>query len=417
MRTPMAKAVGVDLSTTNSVIAAWQGGEAAVIPASAGSLITPSVAVFTDTGEPLVGQLARRQAIPNPKGTVYSAECSTGRCFDEVPDEAKADGFDTVPDEHGKARSARRRTSARWCCESSPTTWATRDGGDHHRDHPFQRRPTRGAPRTPDAWRASTCCVYQRADRARTRLRSGQEAARDRARLRPGRRYLRRRRWRARSAVNGGRQSLVRRRLRPAPGGPPCRQISAGERHQLAQGPACAAVGGKGRDRAELGDPNTSSPASSSTSRSTSPALAQRFQVVAVPTLVPARHGSGDVPPGWCRAAPVPELCRCGGDHRGPRLSSPAHGRRTLMATIPDPHMAMVRPVTPRTPEGCEECLMERSPWVHLRLCLTCGHVGCCDSSPRKHARRHAGSAGHPIVQSFQPGEDWRWCYVHEAMV
>lgn len=197
MRTPMAKAVGVDLSTTNSVIAAWQGGEAAVIPASAGSLITPSVAVFTDTGEPLVGQLARRQAIPNPKGTVYSAECSTGRCFDEVPDEAKADGFDTVPDEHGKARSARRRTSARWCCESSPTTWATRDGGDHHRDHPFQRRPTRGAPRTPDAWRASTCCAYQRADRARTRLRCGQEAARDRARLRPGRRYLRRRRWRA----------------------------------------------------------------------------------------------------------------------------------------------------------------------------------------------------------------------------
>ncbi|MET8420486.1 UBP-type zinc finger domain-containing protein [Streptomyces sp. NPDC005077] len=87
------------------------------------------------------------------------------------------------------------------------------------------------------------------------------------------------------------------------------------------------------------------------------------------------------------------------------------------MATIPDPHLAMVRPVTPRTPEGCEECLMERSPWVHLRLCLTCGHVGCCDSSPLKHARQHAGSAGHPIVQSFQPGEDWRWCYVHEALV
>ncbi len=74
MRTPMAKAVGVDLSTTHSVIAAWQGGEAAVIPASAGSLITPSVAAFTDTGEPLVGQLARRKAIPNHKGTVYSAE-------------------------------------------------------------------------------------------------------------------------------------------------------------------------------------------------------------------------------------------------------------------------------------------------------------------------------------------------------
>jgi uncharacterized UBP type Zn finger protein len=54
---------------------------------------------------------------------------------------------------------------------------------------------------------------------------------------------------------------------------------------------------------------------------------------------------------------------------------------------------------------------------VHLRLCLTCGHVGCCDSSPNRHARRHAGLAGHPIVRSFQPGEDWRWCYVDEAMV
>jgi uncharacterized UBP type Zn finger protein len=54
---------------------------------------------------------------------------------------------------------------------------------------------------------------------------------------------------------------------------------------------------------------------------------------------------------------------------------------------------------------------------VHLRLCLTCGHVGCCDSSPLRHARTHAFAAGHPIVQSFEPGEDWRWCYVDEAYV
>jgi uncharacterized UBP type Zn finger protein len=54
---------------------------------------------------------------------------------------------------------------------------------------------------------------------------------------------------------------------------------------------------------------------------------------------------------------------------------------------------------------------------VHLRLCLSCGHVGCCDSSPNRHARRHAFAVDHPIVQSFQPGEDWRWCYVDEAYV
>jgi uncharacterized UBP type Zn finger protein len=54
---------------------------------------------------------------------------------------------------------------------------------------------------------------------------------------------------------------------------------------------------------------------------------------------------------------------------------------------------------------------------VHLRLCLTCGHVGCCDSSPNRHARAHAGAVGHPIVRSFEPGEFWRWCYVDESFV
>ena len=84
----------------------------------------------------------------------------------------------------------------------------------------------------------------------------------------------------------------------------------------------------------------------------------------------------------------------------------------------PDPHLAFVREdVVPRTPAGCEECLRTGSPWVHLRLCLTCGHVGCCDASPNRHARRHAGVIGHPIVQSFEPGEDWRWCFFDETFV
>ncbi|WP_405575416.1 molecular chaperone DnaK [Streptomyces sp. NBC_01167] len=100
----MAKAVGIDLGTTNSVIAAWEGGEATVIPNSEGSRTTPSVVAFTDTGERLVGQLARRQAILNPKGTIYSAKRFIGRRHDEISDEAKAVGFDVVPDEHGNAR-------------------------------------------------------------------------------------------------------------------------------------------------------------------------------------------------------------------------------------------------------------------------------------------------------------------------
>ena len=82
-----------------------------------------------------------------------------------------------------------------------------------------------------------------------------------------------------------------------------------------------------------------------------------------------------------------------------------------------DPDLAAIRRVTPRTPDGCEECLRLHTPWLHLRLCLSCGHVGCCDSSPMRHARKHAHTVGHPIIQSFEPGESWRWCYVHEIYV
>lgn len=100
----MAKAVGIDLGTTNSVIAVWEGGEAKVIPNTEGARTTPSVVAFTDTGERLVGQLARRQAILNPKGTISSAKRFIGRKFDEVDEEAKAVGFDIAPGPNGEAR-------------------------------------------------------------------------------------------------------------------------------------------------------------------------------------------------------------------------------------------------------------------------------------------------------------------------
>jgi len=65
--------------------------------------------------------------------------------------------------------------------------------------------------------------------------------------------------------------------------------------------------------------------------------------------------------------------------------------------------------------EGCEECLETGDRWLHLRMCTTCGKIGCCDSSPNRHARRHAGEAGHPIIRSAEPGEDWLWCFVDEV--
>ena len=79
-------------------------------------------------------------------------------------------------------------------------------------------------------------------------------------------------------------------------------------------------------------------------------------------------------------------------------------------------HLGQVRSVHPHTPDGCEECLETGSWWVHLRLCLTCGHVGCCDSSPGKHATKHFHRTQHPIVKSFEPGEDWGWCYPDQLL-
>lgn len=70
----------------------------------------------------------------------------------------------------------------------------------------------------------------------------------------------------------------------------------------------------------------------------------------------------------------------------------------------------------PRTPSGCEECIEEGIVWVHLRLCLTCGHVGCCDSSIGNHATQHFHDTSHPVMRSFEPGEAWRWCYVDEIV-
>jgi uncharacterized UBP type Zn finger protein len=70
--------------------------------------------------------------------------------------------------------------------------------------------------------------------------------------------------------------------------------------------------------------------------------------------------------------------------------------------------------VTPSSPDGCTDCLAIGDTWLHLRVCMACGHVGCCDSSKNRHATRHFHDTDHPIVQSFEPGEDWEWCYVDE---
>jgi uncharacterized UBP type Zn finger protein len=68
----------------------------------------------------------------------------------------------------------------------------------------------------------------------------------------------------------------------------------------------------------------------------------------------------------------------------------------------------------PEAVDGCEECLRNGGKWLHLRICLTCGHVGCCDDSPNRHATAHFHETGHPIIHSLEPGEEWSWCYVDD---
>ncbi len=77
-------------------------------------------------------------------------------------------------------------------------------------------------------------------------------------------------------------------------------------------------------------------------------------------------------------------------------------------------HLDQVRQVSPRS-DGCEECLQTGDRWVELRQCLTCGHVGCCDSSKNKHATQHYRATSHPIMRSAEPGQHWGWCYVDEV--
>ena len=77
-------------------------------------------------------------------------------------------------------------------------------------------------------------------------------------------------------------------------------------------------------------------------------------------------------------------------------------------------HLDQAEDVTPSS-DGCEDCLRTGDRWVHLRVCMTCGHAGCCDSSPNRHATAHRNGSGHVLVQSYEPGEDWWWCYTDEV--
>jgi uncharacterized UBP type Zn finger protein len=87
-----------------------------------------------------------------------------------------------------------------------------------------------------------------------------------------------------------------------------------------------------------------------------------------------------------------------------------------MTSTLECGHLDEIHNVQPSSTRGCEACLAIGDRWVHLRECLVCGNVGCCDSSKNKHATAHFHETQHPLIKSFQPGEDWAWCYVDEVM-
>ena len=84
------------------------------------------------------------------------------------------------------------------------------------------------------------------------------------------------------------------------------------------------------------------------------------------------------------------------------------------MATCTHPDQVLITEL-PEAVDGCEECLLSGDPWLHLRICLECGKVGCCDDSPNRHASKHAHSSEHPIIRSLEPGEEWSWCFIDDV--
>jgi uncharacterized UBP type Zn finger protein len=98
------------------------------------------------------------------------------------------------------------------------------------------------------------------------------------------------------------------------------------------------------------------------------------------------------------------------------RRMSPMNAGSDTRATAVCNHLDEIRDVQPSS-DGCEDCRRIGARWVHLRMCMTCGHVGCCDSSPNRHATLHFGGTGHPVVRSQEPGEAWMWCYVDELVL
>ena len=198
----MSKIIGIDLGTTNSVVAVMQGGEPTVIPNQEGARTTPSVVAITKSGERLVGQVAKRQAITNPENTVYSIKRFMGRRFDEVTEEAKRVPYKVVKGPNDDVRidisgkvytppeiSAMILQKLKTAAEDFLGEKVTEGG--HYRPGIFQRQPAAGDETSRRDCGHGSGADHQRADGRSARVRLGQEEGRDDRRVRPGWRNVR----------------------------------------------------------------------------------------------------------------------------------------------------------------------------------------------------------------------------------
>ena len=243
----MAKAIGIDLGTTNSVVAVMEGGKPTVIINSEGSRLTPSVVAFTKTGERLVGQIAKRQAVLNPENTIYSAKRFIGRRYSEVAvgDQERSLQSRRRPERrralryHGQAICARRDFRAGAAQARRRRGKISRREGQRRGDHRaglFQRRAAPGDQRRRQDRRPQRAAHHQRADGGGARLRPRQKEERNDPGVRSRRRHVRRldprrRRRRLRSPLDLGRYAPGRRRFRQAAGGLDGGRVSARSGH------------------------------------------------------------------------------------------------------------------------------------------------------------------------------------------
>ena len=268
----MAKVIGIDLGTTNSCVAVMDGKDAKVIENAEGARTTPSIVAFTNDGERLVGQPAKRQAVTNPENTIFAVKRLIGRRYDDPMAEkdkklvpykiVKGDNGDAWVEAGGKKHVALpdfRHDPAE--DEGDRRSLSRREGreGGHHRSGLFQRRPAPGHQGRRQDRRPRSAAHHQRADRGRARLRPRQEGRQDDRRLRPRRRHLRHlgprdRRRRVRGEVDQRRHLPRRRGFRHAPRRVPGRRVQegAGHRPEERQARAAAPEGSrrKGQDRA-----------------------------------------------------------------------------------------------------------------------------------------------------------------------